>query len=123
MEFFEVEAILDKRENPLKYLVKWKNYPSDANSWEPPSSFNACSHLIDKYEALKVHSKRTVAIWLHVQRARLAWFSQSSTCFDSDMRICIEQILNVCAVQSVATRVRLTGSTQCCSCTSVTRSP
>jgi len=36
-EEFEVEEILDSRfyRNQLQYLVKWKGYPSEDNTWEP----------------------------------------------------------------------------------------
>ena len=38
-EEYEVEAILNKREGKRgegpQYLIKWKNYDSDENTWEP----------------------------------------------------------------------------------------
>jgi hypothetical protein len=40
---YEVEAIVNHRDkkNNIEYLVKWKNYPSDDNTWEPPASFDS----------------------------------------------------------------------------------
>jgi deoxyuridine 5'-triphosphate nucleotidohydrolase len=38
-EEFEVEEIIDSRRyrGKIQYLVKWKNFPIEANSWEPSS--------------------------------------------------------------------------------------
>ena len=40
---FEVERILKGRyrNNLLQYLIKWKNFPSKYNSWEPAKNLNA----------------------------------------------------------------------------------
>lgn len=42
-EEFEVEAILDcrKRYNEIQYLIKWKSYGPEDNSWEPENNFHA----------------------------------------------------------------------------------
>lgn len=36
-DLYDVETILDKRERDglVEYYVKWKNYPSSSNTWEP----------------------------------------------------------------------------------------
>jgi len=41
-EHYEIEKVIQHRGNPgaYEYLVKWKNYESDSNSWEPQSSFH-----------------------------------------------------------------------------------
>ncbi|KAF9895815.1 hypothetical protein BX616_008766 [Lobosporangium transversale] len=41
---YEVETIIDHRQNAsspheYEYLVKWKNYPHDLNTWEPEEHF------------------------------------------------------------------------------------
>jgi hypothetical protein len=40
---YEVEAIVNHkgRGKNIKYLVKWKDYPADQNTWEPATSFNS----------------------------------------------------------------------------------
>lgn len=40
---FEVEAIMDcrRRGGHIQYLVKWKGYPPEDNSWEPSSNIHA----------------------------------------------------------------------------------
>lgn len=42
-EEFEVEAILDcrRRRNQLQYLIKWRGYGPEDNSWEPEGNLNA----------------------------------------------------------------------------------
>jgi len=50
-ESFEVEKILDHKEEPdgsFKFLVKWKNYDDSENSWVKDSDFNS-KKLINKY--------------------------------------------------------------------------
>jgi hypothetical protein len=49
-ELWEVEAILDKRRGP-QWLVRWKGYGPESDSWEPRSSFDQCPELLDEFEA------------------------------------------------------------------------
>lgn len=49
-ELWEVEAILDKRRGP-QWLVRWKGYGPDSDSWEPRSSFDQCPELLDEFES------------------------------------------------------------------------
>ena len=37
---FIVEKIVDKRKNKnkIEYLIKWKDYPTSKNTWEPKTS-------------------------------------------------------------------------------------
>ena len=37
-DVYNVEALVEKKGS--KYLVKWENYPSDQNTWEPKSSIS-----------------------------------------------------------------------------------
>ena len=58
---FEVEEILDRRfeRGELFYLVKWKNYESSANSWEPIRNLIHCRELIKEFEFKKKQEQRS----------------------------------------------------------------
>src|SRR3981189_3331381 len=47
---YEVEEILDSRRfrGRVQYLVKWKNHPSEANSWEPAQTIHEDIPLLVK---------------------------------------------------------------------------
>jgi hypothetical protein len=49
---FEVEKLLDKKGRGVnaKYLVKWKGYDQDENTWEPVSSLVNATEAIAEYE-------------------------------------------------------------------------
>lgn len=51
MKFLQVEAILDhKIEDDVKYfLVRWKGYDSDVDSWEPRFALAGSKALMAKY--------------------------------------------------------------------------
>jgi transposase InsO family protein len=53
-EEFEMEQILDKRyekgSGELWYLVKWKGYDSNANTWEPVKNLIHCRESIKEFE-------------------------------------------------------------------------
>merc|ERR1712150_17825 len=53
-EEYEVEAILDKRSRrgKIQYLVKWKGWPDEDNSWELQSNIT-CEDLINVFNAHK----------------------------------------------------------------------
>jgi hypothetical protein len=48
---FEVEAILDSRQQnqQIKYLVKWKGYPHEENTWEPTEHLENSQIILEKY--------------------------------------------------------------------------
>ena len=50
-EYF-VEAILAKRtrRNNLEYLVKWQNYPTHDNTWEPAANLTHCKTKLQDFE-------------------------------------------------------------------------
>jgi len=53
-EEFDVEVILDKKidvkEGKFYYLIKWKNYSDESNTWEPLSNLTNCLDLVDQFE-------------------------------------------------------------------------
>lgn len=53
-EEYEVEAIIARRSKTnkgIEYQVKWKDYPRNANTWEPVSNLEGAKVLIDGFEA------------------------------------------------------------------------
>jgi len=60
VEEFEIEEILDSRKyrGKLQYLVHWKGYPSEDNSWEPASViFEDAPEIVQEF-----HDKHPAAI-------------------------------------------------------------
>jgi hypothetical protein len=57
-EEYEAEEILDKRKirNKLYYLVKWKGYHNDSNTWEPIEHLVNSPELVAAFEATSVNS-------------------------------------------------------------------
>uniref|UniRef100_A0A1A8F7R7 Chromodomain protein, Y-like n=2 Tax=Nothobranchius korthausae TaxID=1143690 RepID=A0A1A8F7R7_9TELE len=51
-EFYEVETILDRRRNrkgKMEYLVRWKGYGSEGDTWEPESHLSTCMSYVDEF--------------------------------------------------------------------------
>ena len=50
---FEVEKILQHRtssnQGPTEYLVKWKGYPDEENTWEPETNLANCRQKLSQY--------------------------------------------------------------------------
>lgn len=51
---YVVEKIVGKRFNPRKktyeYQIKWENFDSAANTWEPPTNLVHCKPMLDEFE-------------------------------------------------------------------------
>lgn len=49
---YEVEAIINHRDsrNGRRFLIKWKGYPTSANSWEPRSLLTNAADVLAEYE-------------------------------------------------------------------------
>ncbi|GLG92955.1 Histone-lysine N-methyltransferase Su(var)3-9 [Gryllus bimaculatus] len=58
---YEVEAIVDHCENNkgILYMVKWKNWDSKFNTWEPIEHLNNCGESLQKYFA-KINGTRVI---------------------------------------------------------------
>ncbi|XP_060941107.1 chromodomain Y-like protein [Limanda limanda] len=51
-EFYEVERIIDKRKNKkmkLEYLVRWRGFGSEEDTWEPESHLSACMIYVHEF--------------------------------------------------------------------------
>lgn len=53
-EEYVVEKIVSKRYNPRKktfeYLIKWENFDSNQNTWEPPAHLQSCQNMVQDFE-------------------------------------------------------------------------
>ncbi|OAV85211.1 hypothetical protein PTTG_30698 [Puccinia triticina 1-1 BBBD Race 1] len=66
-EEWEVEEILDCRRQgkKIQYLVAWKGYGPDTNSWEPDINLTNCKELVEEF-----NSKFPDAAGQHQRRRR-----------------------------------------------------
>lgn len=51
-DFYEVERIVDKRKNKkgkVEYLVRWRGYGSDGDTWEPESHLSTCMIYVQDF--------------------------------------------------------------------------
>nr|CAB3229587.1 chromodomain Y-like protein 2 [Phallusia mammillata] len=56
-EIFEVEKVLGKRKRGrVQYLVRWKGFSSEHDSWEPVSNLTGCRELIQEFNTQGVLS-------------------------------------------------------------------
>ena len=59
---YEVEEILDSKlhRRKLKYLVKWKGYGSEENTWEPEENLTHAKRLIEEFHRRKPQAPRRI---------------------------------------------------------------
>lgn len=62
-EEYEVEKVVDKRihKGKVEYLLKWKGYSSDDNTWEPEDSLE-CPELLEEYERNRALGKQPAEV-------------------------------------------------------------
>ncbi|CAM8899417.1 unnamed protein product [Rhodiola kirilowii] len=50
--FYEIEAVRRKRvrKGVIQYLIKWRDWPETANTWEPIENLQSCSDVIEAFE-------------------------------------------------------------------------
>ena len=57
----QVEKIVAKRirQGKIEFLIKWRGYRSDENSWEPKENLIGCANAIREYNAYEKEMKKT----------------------------------------------------------------
>lgn len=86
--FFEVEAIRARKgddTNPV-YMVKWKFWPEDTNTWEPVKNLKNVRHLVEDFEITKNNKKDLSFLNAFFEdTAHLSLESEPEACLDYDI--------------------------------------
>ncbi|OWR53890.1 hypothetical protein KGM_213507 [Danaus plexippus plexippus] len=104
-EEYEVEKILDSKKikGKLHYLIRWKGYSADSDSWEPSNTLS-CPDLIIKYNEEKENSKNSPSKKANKRKgakkesksppkkSKTSWDSENA---DEDAEYEVERILEV----------------------------
>jgi hypothetical protein len=86
--FFEVEAIRARKgddSNPI-YMVKWKFWPEDTNTWEPAKNLKNVRHLVEEFERTK-NNKKDLSFLnpFFEDTGELSLESEPEACLDADV--------------------------------------
>lgn len=76
-ETYEVEKVLAHSliEGKDHYLVKWKNYPHDDNSWEPTSNLQAVLWMVEAFHK-EIKAKQGIG-----ESCQRSWLVFLTLCF------------------------------------------
>ena len=74
-EEYEVQSILDRRvaRNRIEYLVQWKGYGAEDNTWEPLSNLKNAQVAVAEFEKLRAaprEGKRVVRMTTKMKRMK-----------------------------------------------------
>lgn len=54
LDEFEVEKIIEKKFDPFwkteRFLVKWRGYSNEYNTWETEENLSKARHILDKFK-------------------------------------------------------------------------
>ncbi|XP_061776579.1 chromodomain Y-like protein isoform X1 [Nerophis ophidion] len=64
-DFYEVEKIVDKRKSKkgrVEYLVRWRGYGSEGDTWEPESHLSTCMVYVHEFNRQQVQRQRNTTL-------------------------------------------------------------
>ncbi|XP_061835221.1 chromodomain Y-like protein [Nerophis lumbriciformis] len=64
-DFYEVEKIVDKRKSKkgrVEYLVRWRGYGSEGDTWEPESHLSTCMVYVHEFNRQQVQRQRDTTL-------------------------------------------------------------
>ncbi|XP_051250334.1 chromodomain Y-like protein isoform X2 [Dicentrarchus labrax] len=71
-EFYEVERIVDKRKNKkgkVEYLVRWRGYGSEGDTWEPESHLSTCMVYVHDFNRQYAERQRDSTLLRSTRRS------------------------------------------------------
>lgn len=81
MIYYNIERALIVVQGRVQYLVKWKDYPSEQNSWEGRENLLGCRDMIKDYEKsleeAQLNNRVRSSQFLHVTRKFYQFYFQT----------------------------------------------